>query len=171
VLPPQLANAITLLVTAVANTAANRRITFGIRGRSGAARHQFRGLIAFGAGLALTSGALALLHAITPSPARLTEVAVLVAANLVATIMRFVLYRSWVFGIRRGMPGPALAAVPAEPASGPGPAADGACAPDQRSASPPAHTRRPPPSRQPGLRMHVGERDQAPAVMPDGRNQ
>lgn len=28
------------LVTAVANTAANRRITFGIRGRSHAARHQ-----------------------------------------------------------------------------------------------------------------------------------
>ena len=91
------ANAVSLLVTAVANTAANRRVTFGIRGRAQAGRHQVRGLLAFGIGLALTSGALALLHHTDPGPGRVTEVTVLVAANLLATIVRFGLYRSWVF--------------------------------------------------------------------------
>jgi putative flippase GtrA len=93
----QAANAISLLATAVANTAVNRRLTFGIRGRTDAARHQVRGLIAFGVGFALTSGALAALHAAIARPGRAAEVAVLVAANLVATVVRFVLYRSWVF--------------------------------------------------------------------------
>jgi putative flippase GtrA len=91
------ANAVSLLITAVANTAVNRRVTFGIRGRAQAGRHQIRGLIAFGIGLALTSGALALLHHADPRPDRLTEVSVLIAANLLATIVRFGLYRSWVF--------------------------------------------------------------------------
>ena len=94
VMGAQAANALALLLTAVGNTAANRRLTFGVRGREGAARHQFRGLIAFGAGLALTSGALAVLH----SSSRVVEVLVLVAANLAATLLRFVLYRGWVFG-------------------------------------------------------------------------
>ena len=52
---------VSLLLTAVANTAANRRLTFGISGRSNAARHQVKGLIAVGIGLALTSGSLAML--------------------------------------------------------------------------------------------------------------
>ncbi|HWG65249.1 MAG TPA: bifunctional glycosyltransferase family 2/GtrA family protein [Streptosporangiaceae bacterium] len=94
----QAANAVSLLVTAIANTAVNRRFTFGIRGRARAARHQVRGLIAFGIGLAVTSGALAVLHAATAKPGRGAELAVLVAANLVATVVRFALYRQWVFG-------------------------------------------------------------------------
>jgi putative flippase GtrA len=93
----QWANAVSLLVTAVVNTAVNRRVTFGIRGRAQAGRHQVRGLIAFGIGLALTSGALALLHHADPHPGQVTEVSVLVAANLLATIVRFGIYRSWVF--------------------------------------------------------------------------
>jgi putative flippase GtrA len=97
VVSAQAANVASLLVTAVANTAANRRLTFGISGRQHAARHQVKGLIAFGIGLALTSGALAVLH----SPGRGLEVSVLVAANLVATVIRFVLYRTWVFGKSR----------------------------------------------------------------------
>jgi putative flippase GtrA len=100
VMPAQAANVVSLLVTAVANTAANRRLTFGISGRTGSARHQFKGLIAFGIGLALTSGALA---ALGPShPGRLAEVSVLIAANLVATVLRFLLLRHWVFGGHRG---------------------------------------------------------------------
>jgi putative flippase GtrA len=95
VMPAQAANAASLLVTAVANTAANRRLTFGISGRLHAARHQVKGLIAFGIGLVLTSGALA---ALPTHSSRGLEVSVLVAANLVATVIRFVLYRTWVFG-------------------------------------------------------------------------
>ena len=97
VVAAQAANAISLLLTAVANTAVNRRVTFGIRGRAHAARHQVRGLIAFAIGLALTSGALAALHASAPRASRAAELTVLVAANLTATLVRFGLYRSWVF--------------------------------------------------------------------------
>src|SRR5580704_4814255 len=64
VLPAQAANALSLLITAVANTAVNRRFTFGVQGRRHAVRHQARGLVAFGAGLLLTSGSLAALHAL-----------------------------------------------------------------------------------------------------------
>jgi putative flippase GtrA len=101
VMSAQAANVLSLLVTAVANTAANRRLTFGISGRQHAARHQVKGLIAFGIGLALTSGALATLH----SAHRGVEVLVLVAANLVATVIRFALFRTWVFGKSRANQG------------------------------------------------------------------
>ncbi len=94
------ANLVALLVTAVANTAANRRFTFGVRGRTGVARHQFEGLLVFGIGLALTSGSLALLTAVA-EPSRVVELVVLVAANLLATVVRFVLLRGWVFHPRR----------------------------------------------------------------------
>jgi putative flippase GtrA len=97
-LPALAANLLSLLLTAVGNTAANRRLTFGIRGREGAAAHQARGLIAFATGLLLTSGALMALHAGDPHAGKAAELAVLVAANLVATMSRFVLYRGWVFG-------------------------------------------------------------------------
>jgi putative flippase GtrA len=110
----QAANAISLLATAIGNTALNRRITFGIRGRAHAARHQVRGLIAFGVGLALTSSGLAALHAVSAQPGRAAELAVLISANLAATAVRFGLYRSWVF---RG---------PARPEPRPGPARIGA---------------------------------------------
>ncbi|NEA98969.1 glycosyltransferase [Streptomyces sp. SID13726] len=93
----QAANALALLVCAMANTAANRRLTFGFRGRGGALRHQGRGLVVFLIGLALTSGALAGLHQAMPSAAHHTELAVLVVANLVATLLRFLLLRLWVF--------------------------------------------------------------------------
>ncbi|WP_330467526.1 glycosyltransferase [Micromonospora zamorensis] len=89
----QPANLLALLVTAVANTAANRRLTFGISGRRHAGRHHLQGLLAFGLGLALTSGSLAVLHAAHAAPARPVELAVLVAANLAATVLRFVLLR------------------------------------------------------------------------------
>ncbi|MEU8115010.1 glycosyltransferase [Micromonospora sp. NPDC048947] len=93
VLGAQPANLLALLVTAVANTAANRRLTFGISGRRHAARHHAQGLLAFALGLALTSGSLAVLHAVHAVPARPVELAVLVAANLAATVLRFVLLR------------------------------------------------------------------------------
>jgi len=98
VMPALAANALSMLITAVANTAANRRLTFGVRGSAGVARHQAQGLIAFAAGLLITSGALTCLHRLSAHPGRATELAVLVVANLVATAVRFLLYRLWVFG-------------------------------------------------------------------------
>jgi putative flippase GtrA len=99
---PQAANAASLLITAIANTAANRRFTFSTRGREGALRHQAEGLVVFGLGLAVTSGSLATLHALSPKPSTGIELAVLVTANLVATVLRFVMLKSWVFHPGRG---------------------------------------------------------------------
>ncbi|WP_428966912.1 glycosyltransferase [Micromonospora fluostatini] len=92
-LGPQWANLLALLLTAVGNTAANRRLTFGISGRRHAGRHHLQGLLAFALGLALTSGALTTLHAVAATPPRAVELTVLVAANLAATVLRFVLLR------------------------------------------------------------------------------
>ena len=97
----QAANLVALLVTAIANTAANRRFTFGVAGATKVARHHVEGLIVFAAALAITSGALAGLHAFVDQPHRLLEVTVLVLANLIATAVRFVLLRGWVFHPRR----------------------------------------------------------------------
>jgi putative flippase GtrA len=96
----QAANLLALLVTAVGNTAANRRLTFGVRGRSGAVLHQGQGLVVLGLAWALTSGSLAALHAAAPGASRAVELAVLVVANLAATVLRFVLLRGWVFRSR-----------------------------------------------------------------------
>jgi len=92
-----LANALALALTAVANTAANRAFTFGVRGSDQLVRHHVRGALVFVLTLALTSGALAVLHGLDPSPARTIELTVLVAASVTATITRFVALRTWVF--------------------------------------------------------------------------
>ncbi len=97
----QAANLFALLITAIGNTAANRRFTFGIGGRTNVGRHHVEGLIVFGIALAITSGALAVLHYFVTEPHHLIELAVLVLANLVATAARFVLLRGWVFHPRR----------------------------------------------------------------------
>jgi putative flippase GtrA len=102
------ANLIALVVTAIGNTAANRRLTFGVRGSTGAATHQLQGLIVFALGLALTSGALAALHTWMPAASQAVELLVLIVANALSTLLRFVAYRSWIF--RKP------AARPAEPA-------------------------------------------------------
>ncbi len=91
------ANALALALTAVGNTAANRRFTFGLRGRAGLLRQHVLGAVVFVLTLALTTGALAVLHGLDTTPARGVELAVLVAAGTAATITRFVALRAWVF--------------------------------------------------------------------------
>ena len=91
------ANFAALLLTAIANTAANRRLTFGFHGPDGAIRHQGQGLIVFALGWGLTAGSLAGLHATAPTAPHAVELAVLVVANLAATVLRFVMLRRWVF--------------------------------------------------------------------------
>ena len=101
---PQGANLVALLVTAVANTAANRRLTFRVRGSDRALRHQAQGLLVFAVGLSLTSGSLAALGALHTAPPARVELAVLIAANLIATGVRFLLMRIWVFRAARPQP-------------------------------------------------------------------
>ncbi|MFT3716776.1 MAG: bifunctional glycosyltransferase family 2/GtrA family protein [Gordonia sp. (in: high G+C Gram-positive bacteria)] len=95
----QTANFLALAITAVLNTAANRRFTFGVRGREGAVGHHLLGWGIFLFGWAVTAASLAVLHAVEPHPGRWLELTVLVVANLVATVTRFVGLR-WVF-VRR----------------------------------------------------------------------
>jgi putative flippase GtrA len=101
VLGAQGANFTALLVTAVANTWANRRFTFAIRGPEKAATHQFQGLIVFAIAWIITSGSLVALNALVPDAPTAVELVTLTVANLVATALRFVLLRRWVF---RGSP-------------------------------------------------------------------
>ncbi|WP_035794567.1 bifunctional glycosyltransferase family 2/GtrA family protein [Kitasatospora mediocidica] len=106
---PQLANAGALLIATLVNTAANRRLTFGVRGRARALRHQAQGLLVFAVGWTLSAGALAALHTLGTAASRPAELAVLVVANLAATVLRFLLFRAWIF---TGTPQPERA-VPA----------------------------------------------------------
>jgi putative flippase GtrA len=95
------ANAVALAVTAVANTAANRRVTFGVRGRTAVVRHHARGALVYVLTLGLTSASLASLHRIDARPPRAVELAVLVVAGALATVSRYIALRSWVFAAGR----------------------------------------------------------------------
>ena len=100
---PQAANAIALVLTAVANTLVNRRLTFGVRGRDGIGGDLTAGMVAFALALLITSAAVTVLGAIAPHAERIVEIAVLTIANVVATGARFLVLRAWIGA--RGAPG------------------------------------------------------------------
>jgi putative flippase GtrA len=100
-LPAEVANAGALLVTAVANTAANRRFTFGVRGGGGAAADHLGGLLAFALALVCTNLSITVLTAVRPDASPTLELAVLLAAGGVATGARFALLRALIFDRRR----------------------------------------------------------------------
>ena len=93
----QTANAMALLLSTIANTWANRRWTFGIRGSEGMARHHAQALLVFAGTWAMTSGALGLLHQAWPATPVAVETLVIGVANVVATVLKFVAMRSWIF--------------------------------------------------------------------------
>ena len=90
------ANVVALLVCAFANTAANRRLTFALRGRAGRVRHYAAGTALGLLPLALTLLAIAALSAIGETSLPVMLVA-LTLANCTATVARFLLLRHWVF--------------------------------------------------------------------------
>ena len=102
VMGAQSANLVSWVVTAVADTSANRRLTFGLSGRAGALRAQVEGMLVFALGLAITSGSLVALDAVVTSHGTSLEVAVLAVSNLVAGLLRFALLRWWVFAPGHG---------------------------------------------------------------------
>jgi len=97
----QAANAAALAVTAVANTQANRRLTFGIVGRPRLLRHHVMAFVVFVLTLAITTESLVVLHALDHAPGRALETAVLVVASATATVTRYVGLKTWVFANRR----------------------------------------------------------------------
>jgi putative flippase GtrA len=97
----QVANLVALAATAIANTTANRRLTFGVRGRDGFLADQLAGLAAFAIALGITSGAIGLLAIAAPDAQLPVEITVVVTANVAATIVRFLVLRGW---LERGDP-------------------------------------------------------------------
>jgi glycosyltransferase involved in cell wall biosynthesis len=95
------ANALALAATALGNTAANRRLTFGVRGRDGMIRHHLLGGLVFLLALGLTSAALATLHAVVAHPSHMLEAIVLVVASTAATLSRYIALRWWVFAEKK----------------------------------------------------------------------
>ncbi len=103
---PLVSNAVALLATSVGNTAANRALTFGVRGGAHAVRDQLAGLVALGVALALTSVSVGLLGLLAPGAGRTLELVVLGLANGLATVARFLLLRRWI--------APPVAAAPSQ---------------------------------------------------------
>jgi len=81
------ANLIAVSATAIGNTWANRRYTFGYRDARGRNRHYAGGIAVAVAGLALSSVAVSLITASIP------QVIALLASWAIATIARFTLLR------------------------------------------------------------------------------
>jgi putative flippase GtrA len=100
------ANVVSYFLAAIANTAANRRFTFGVRGSARVVRHQMEGAVAFLVGLVISTAGLAGVHAVSPHAPRLVELAALFGFNLFAALIRFVLLRAWVFHPVRTRPEP-----------------------------------------------------------------
>ena len=95
VMDPVAANVVALLLATAANTAVNRSFTFGISGRDRWWVHQAKGYAVLGVALVITTATAVLLPA---TATRTVELVALTAANLFATLVRFILFRSWIFG-------------------------------------------------------------------------
>jgi len=85
-----------LATCAVANTAANRRLTFDLRGRADRARHLAGAALVTSLPLGLNLLAVAGLTAAGVSGI-VPILATLTVANGIATLARFLLLRNWVF--------------------------------------------------------------------------
>jgi putative flippase GtrA len=87
---------VAMAVCGVANTAANRRLTFALRGRAGLVRHHLAGLALSVLPLAATLATLGMLG-LSGEANRPVQLVAVTAANATATLGRFVLLRQWVF--------------------------------------------------------------------------
>ena len=98
--PASLANVTALALTALANTAVNRRFTFGVQGRERLAGDYAVGLLAFALALLLTTGVAELLRVALPTASQLLEVAAMTTANAAATVCRYLLLSWWMHSTR-----------------------------------------------------------------------
>ena len=96
----------------VANTAANRRWTFGVRGRRHLGRHHLQALTVFGLTWGMSSLALLLVGAVSTDPGAAAQTVAIAAANLVATAVRFVAMRRWIFSDHKGTDASSAVRVP-----------------------------------------------------------
>lgn len=96
---PALANFGALLVSALFNTEANRAWTF-TRARVPRIGMHLRAAMLFAAHYVVTTGTVVVVLELAPGAGRTTEVVVLLAADLLMTVLRFIGLDRWVF--RRG---------------------------------------------------------------------
>ncbi|GAA2230979.1 bifunctional glycosyltransferase family 2/GtrA family protein [Promicromonospora sukumoe] len=92
IMPAQWSNFVALVISAVVNTAVNRRVTFGVRDRSTVALHLTEGLVVFGVTWAFTSTALAVAGTLDPNAGPWRNLVVLTTANVIATVAKFVAF-------------------------------------------------------------------------------
>lgn len=95
------ANIVALAITAVANTLANRRLTFGVVGRTDRWRHLVEASAVFVLTTTLSTAALAGLRVVLDDPATIVDVVTIFTVQLIATLIRFLTLRHWVFAPRR----------------------------------------------------------------------
>jgi putative flippase GtrA len=98
--PIAVANVVALVVTAIGNTAANRRLTFDVRDRASLLRDHAAGFAGLGLAVAITTMAVGLLAVLVPDAGWALELTVLIAANATATVVRFVILRAFIAGDR-----------------------------------------------------------------------
>ncbi|MEY2588910.1 MAG: hypothetical protein QOJ67_894 [Acidimicrobiaceae bacterium] len=91
------ADVVALVACSIANTAANRRLTFALHGRAGRGRHYRIGVALGLVPLVLTLATLTLLGALGVFSPVITLLA-LTTASGAGALVRFVLLRNWAFG-------------------------------------------------------------------------
>lgn len=101
--PSQAANLLALLVATAANTAANRRWTFGVRG-PGTARHQLRGYLLLAVTWLLTALGVWLVGALAPESGTGVRTAAVGVMTALAAVVRFVAMRRWMFRVAGAPP-------------------------------------------------------------------
>ncbi|HEX6361023.1 GtrA family protein [Actinophytocola sp.] len=95
VLSATAANVLATVLTTIAGTSANGRVTFG---GSVHMRHHVKSMAVTGLGVVITTAAVDMVV----GAGQLAELAVLIVASAVAGAVRFVLMRHWVFGSAAG---------------------------------------------------------------------
>lgn len=93
--PAQATNTIALVLATLFNTGANRRWTFGVRGRSRLLRHHGQGLAVFAITWAATAASLAVLAVLRPDAPTWLATTVLAVATAASTALRFFALRAW----------------------------------------------------------------------------
>ncbi len=95
--PALVANLVSLALTTLLNTEANRKLTFAGAQRVSVATAHLQGLVLFVLYYALTSAPLLVVDRVVRHPSTMLELAVLVAASAIGTLARFLAFRGWVF--------------------------------------------------------------------------
>lgn len=103
-MPALASNTVALTFTAIVNTAANRRFTFGIRGPGNRLRQQLEAGVAYLIALTISTGVLVFQQEFFPQEAQWLEVAAVFSGGVIATVFRFLLLREWVFNPKRLIP-------------------------------------------------------------------